>query len=70
MAVLSFDNTVTGTVHFTQPACGQPVLIEVNIAGLNQVGHGFHIHETGDLSNGCLSLLAHYDPLTVKLTEK
>lgn len=62
MAVLSGDDTITGTVHFTQNGCGQPVLIQVNVRGLNASGHGFHIHETGDLSNGCISLAAHYNP--------
>ncbi|KAG4078583.1 hypothetical protein HA402_012646, partial [Bradysia odoriphaga] len=62
VAVLSGDNVIAGTVHFTQNGCGQPVLVEVNIRGLNTSGHGFHIHETGDLSNGCTSLAAHYNP--------
>ncbi|KAJ6636369.1 Extracellular superoxide dismutase [Cu-Zn], partial [Pseudolycoriella hygida] len=61
VAVLSGD-VIEGTVHFTQDGCGQPVLIEVNMRGLNQSGHGFHIHETGDLSHGCTSLAAHYNP--------
>ncbi|KAG4070705.1 hypothetical protein HA402_013625 [Bradysia odoriphaga] len=62
VAVLSGDNVIAGTVHFTQNGCGEPVLVEVNIRGLNTSGHGFHIHETGDLSNGCTSLAAHYNP--------
>lgn len=71
MAVLSGDDTIMGTVHFTQNACSQPVLVEVNVTGLNvTIGHGFHIHETGDLSNGCISLAAHYNPHEVKLAQK
>lgn len=69
MAVLN-SNTIAGTVHFTQHGCGEPVLIEVNVSGLNaSSSHGFHIHETGDLTNGCLSLAAHYNPKDVKLTQ-
>lgn len=68
MAVLSGDDTLNGTVHFTQMGCGEPVLVQVNMRGLNTSGHGFHIHETGDMSNGCLSLAAHYNPYNVKLT--
>lgn len=67
MVVLSGD-IITGTVHFTQNGCGQPVLVEVNVGGLNAIGHGFHIHETGDLSDGCATLAAHYNPHEVKVT--
>jgi len=59
VAVLTGD-TVNGIVHFIQTGCDQPVLIVVNVTGVNV--QGFHIHETGDLSNGCLSLGAHYNP--------
>ncbi|XP_037033272.1 superoxide dismutase [Cu-Zn]-like isoform X2 [Bradysia coprophila] len=62
VAVLTGVHGITGTVHFTQTGCDQPVLVEVNIGGLNTTGQGFHIHETGDLSNGCTSLAAHYNP--------
>lgn len=68
MVVLTGDDTIAGTVHFTQNGCGEPVLVQVNVTGLNYTGHGFHIHETGDLSQGCASLAAHYNPHEVKLT--
>jgi len=61
VAFLTGD-TVSGTVHFIQTGCDHPVLIVVNVTGVNVTGQGFHIHETGDLSNGCLSLGAHYNP--------
>tara|TARA_B100000963_G_C22617303_1_gene668012 strand:+ start:418 stop:900 length:483 start_codon:yes stop_codon:yes gene_type:complete len=32
------------------------------IKGLTPGYHGFHIHRTGDLSNGCKSLCEHYNP--------
>lgn len=32
------------------------------VTGLTPGDHGFHIHETGDLSKGCSSLLGHYNP--------
>lgn len=38
-------------------------IIDINLKGLNKnKKHAFHIHETGDLTNGCDSLLAHYNP--------
>lgn len=64
--MLGGDDTITGTVHFTQNGCDKPVLVEVLVRGLNTTGHGFHIHETGDLSNGCASLARHYNPRQVK----
>jgi len=61
VAVLTGD-TIKGSVHFTQNGCGQPVLVEVNITGLTAGDHGFHVHERGDLTDGCASLGAHFNP--------
>jgi len=61
VAVLVGD-TIRGTVYFSQSGCGQPVLVTVNITGLTEGEHGFHVHERGDLTDGCLSLAAHYNP--------
>lgn len=61
IAVLSGAN-IKGNVTFTQNGCGQPVTVEVSIYGLNAGDHGFHVHEKGDLSEGCASLGAHYNP--------
>jgi len=53
---------IKGAVYFTQNGCGAPVLVDVNITGLAAGDHGFHIHERGDLTDGCASLGAHYNP--------
>lgn len=53
---------IRGNVTFTQNGCGQPVLVKVLITGLTEGSHGFHIHERGDLSQGCITLGAHYNP--------
>lgn len=58
---------VSGNVTFTQKSCESPVFVEVDIVGLTQGAHGFHIHEKGDLSGGCLSTLGHYNPDKVSL---
>jgi len=39
-----------------------PTLIVGKITGLEPGEHGFHIHEFGDLSQGCESAGGHYDP--------
>lgn len=38
------------------------VSIKGKITGLKPGYHGFHIHKSGDLRNGCDSLCAHYNP--------
>jgi Cu-Zn family superoxide dismutase len=43
------------------------VQIVINIKGLSKNHkHGFHIHETGDLREGCKSCCAHYNPANVE----
>ncbi|MCO5584791.1 hypothetical protein L7F22_038723 [Adiantum nelumboides] len=39
-----------------------PTNIELKIYGLKPGKHGFHLHQFGDLSNGCLSTGPHYNP--------
>lgn len=38
------------------------LLITVNIKGLTPGEHGFHIHQTGNLLEGCKSLCSHFNP--------
>jgi len=54
------DNGVTGVVHFKDT--GNGVKIKYNITGLSDGEHGFHIHEYGDLTDGCQSACAHFNP--------
>jgi len=54
------DNGVKGTVHFRDTADG--VVIMYDIDGLADGEHGFHIHEYGDLTDGCDSACAHFNP--------
>ena len=52
---------VSGLVRFLQRE-GEQVQIHVSIAGLKLGKHGFHIHEFGNLTNGCTSAGAHFNP--------
>ena len=56
-----------GVVHFeevTPKGASIPkVKISYEIRGLSNGKHGFHIHEAGDLSEGCKSACAHFNPL-------
>ncbi|XP_030558992.1 extracellular superoxide dismutase [Cu-Zn] [Drosophila novamexicana] len=60
---LQSDNTqVKGNVTFIQNDCGQSVHVRIQLENVMEGKHGFHIHEKGDLSNGCTSLGGHYNP--------
>ena len=58
---LQHSETVKGSILFIQ-APGTPTLIKGTITGLQPGDHGFHIHEFGDMSKGCESMGAHYNP--------
>ena len=59
IAVLDM-NGVTGTVRFEQ--LQDAVRIKYNIKGLTDGKHGFHIHEFGDLTDGCKNACSHFNP--------
>lgn len=56
------DGDITGVVTLKEISASSTE-ISYNIQGLvpNSI-HGFHIHETSDYSNGCLSTGGHYNP--------
>ena len=61
VAVLEPDNSkVSGVVYFADGGSG--VAISYHVKGLTDGKHGFHIHEYGDLTDGCTSACAHFNP--------
>ena len=52
---------VEGTVTFTQDGDG-PTKVVASFSGLAEGKHGFHIHEFGDTTNGCMSTGPHFNP--------
>ena len=55
--------TITGHVKFFDNLDDNLVKIDVNLTGLKKKGlHGFHVHESGDLSDKCESMCAHFNP--------
>eukprot|EP00243_Klebsormidium_subtile_P014214 TRINITY_DN999_c0_g1_i2.p1 TRINITY_DN999_c0_g1~~TRINITY_DN999_c0_g1_i2.p1 ORF type:complete len:156 (-),score=38.28 TRINITY_DN999_c0_g1_i2:730-1197(-) len=61
VAVLQGQSDVAGTVTFTQDGDG-PTHVEGQIKGLKPGPHGFHIHQLGDTTNGCMSTGPHFNP--------
>ena len=54
------DNGVAGVIQFVSTRSG--LKIDYNITGLSDGDHGFHIHEYGDLTEGCEKACAHFNP--------
>uniref|UniRef100_A0A481XUX3 Superoxide dismutase [Cu-Zn] n=1 Tax=Philasterides dicentrarchi TaxID=282688 RepID=A0A481XUX3_9CILI len=65
ICILYPDNNsgVKGIVSFQQDKFSDPCKIVVNVKGLKpNSSHGFHIHEFGDLTEGCTTAGPHYNP--------
>jgi len=64
VAVLKGEFGASGTVTLTQLSPTSPVNIAGELYGLDPRSlRGFHIHTSGDLSSGCASAGAHFNPL-------
>ncbi|XP_057956006.1 superoxide dismutase [Cu-Zn], chloroplastic [Malania oleifera] len=61
VAVLKGNSKVEGVVTLTQDD-GGPTTVNVRVTGLTPGSHGFHLHEYGDTTNGCISTGAHFNP--------
>ncbi len=61
VAVLQPDGSnVRGVVRFIDETGG--LRIPYRVTGLTNGEHGFHIHEYGDLTDGCKSACSHFNP--------
>ncbi len=63
ISVIQSENNIKGFVHFHQCSQNEPVFVYFHLHGFrpNQT-HAIHIHEFGDLTDGCKSLGPHYNP--------
>ena len=53
---------IKGTVNFEETV-NNKVKVKINLSGFEpNTIHGFHVHESGDLSSGCESMCAHFNP--------
>ena len=62
-AIAVFDGAkIKGSVTFSETE-NNTVLITINLIGLKKKAeHGFHMHESGDLTSKCESMCAHFNP--------
>ncbi|VDD95593.1 unnamed protein product [Enterobius vermicularis] len=60
--VLQDKANIKGDVFFTQEKEGGVTEVEGQIEGLKPGKHGFHIHQYGDLTQGCVSAGPHFNP--------
>lgn len=58
------ENGVKGVIKFKEERNG--VKIKYDITGLEDGEHGFHIHQYGDLTDGCTSACSHFNPYNSK----
>ncbi len=58
------DSTTKGIVEIGQIQSNRPVHIQGTFTGLGSNSkHGFHIHQWGNLTKGCLTAGPHFNPL-------
>jgi len=58
------DHDIEGKIYVKETSLG--VTIDYEVKGLSDGLHGFHIHEYGDLSDGCKSACSHFNPFNKK----
>lgn len=56
------NSKVKGTVVFKESVRSSNVVIEIDLEGLSPGKHGFHIHETGNLTEDCKNCKGHFNP--------
>ena len=62
-AIAVFNDSIKGYVKFSEDLTNNRVKIDLNIVGLKPNSlHGFHVHEAGDLTDGCTSMCSHFNP--------
>ena len=57
-------SNVKGIIKFSQ--INHKVKINYHIEGLSNGLHGFHVHEYGDLTDGCTSSCSHFNPFNAE----
>ena len=62
-AIAYLNSEIKGSIYFIENQDKNIVTIKLNLSGLPKNKElGFHIHAAGDLSDGCTSACAHFNP--------
>ena len=66
-AIVTFDprsnDGISGTIVFKQSKQTSDVTVKIKMKGFkNSTPHAIHIHEFGDISNGCMTAGPHFNP--------
>ena len=62
-AIAVFNDSIKGYVKFSEDLTNNRIKIDLNIVGLKPNSlHGFHVHQAGDLTDGCTSMCDHFNP--------
>lgn len=56
------ENYIKGYALFVDDPENKSTIVKVEVSGLSPGKHGFHVHESGDLRQGCESMGPHYNP--------
>jgi len=59
-------NKISGSLVFYQESRESHVTITGSIFGLTEGLHGLHVHEHGDIGNGCKNAGKHLNPFKVR----
>lgn len=65
VVTLRKGNETVGHIEFVQEQVDGYVKVSGRISGLTSGQHGFHVHEKGDIHEGCNSTGAHFNPENV-----
>lgn len=60
-AVAVFTGNIKGTVYFIDHGINRRIILDISGLKPNSE-HGFHVHTFGDLTEGCKSACAHFNP--------
>lgn len=60
------EKKIKGVVRFIETS-DSLITIDIDIQGLKKnSSHGFHVHQYGDMSDGCDSMCSHFNPFNKK----